>query len=428
MLFKKYPFLLKSLLILVIGITSAYYLLYQQKIKESAVYTTLHEVEDIEQEDIYQLKLEYKRYKELPDFIFESEKLRILELGFNQLKAFDERLTKLPNLVELSLSGGMQSAKSWELLSLKRDLSERDSSSIYNQIEFLPNSIRQLTALKLLDLRNNRLKSIPNEIGELKALETLQLQGNCLKELPLEIGRLENLKLLDLYSNYLYRLPELFELAQLEKLQVFNNELIALPASIGKCKSLKYLMASDNQLEYIPSQIKSCLALERLDLKANKLHDLPSSIQQLESLKQLDLSYNLIDTLKVYFLQIPNLEELQLSNNHIEYLEADSLKNNSLNYLNLSHNQLSEMPKSLDLLQLEALVLSYNQFKKIPEFVYHLPNLQYLDIGYNQIEYLALEKLKAMPKLKELVIEGNPMNSSTTDNILNQLEKLKVVF
>lgn len=424
----KYKILIQFCLIIGIGLAAAYYLMHQQKSKETAIYSSIHQIEEVEDGDVYQLKLEYKNYRQIPDFIFTHPKLRILELGFNKLVDFDERLLSLVTLEELHLSGGMQSAKSWENIARERSLTKSDTEAIYNQIKFIPEGISQLEMLRILDVRNNKLKNIAKSIGKLEYLEELNLQGNLLEELPDDLGRLSRLRVLDLYSNYLYRLPNCRGLKALEELNVFNNELIALPNSIGNVVNLKTLEAGNNKIEYLPASVQKCKELEFVDLSENKLHDLPAEVVKLEKLHRLNLQHNLIDSLKQYFWRIPALKELQLSYNHIEYLEGDSLANQSLTYLNLSHNQISEIPAKLRFDKLEALVLSHNQFKKLPEFVYDLSELRYLDIGYNQIEHLDLDRLKVMPKLKELIIEANPMSATTTNYIFDELSKLELTF
>lgn len=61
--------------------------------------------------------------------------------------------------------------------------------------------IGQLTSLKTLNLKNNKLVILPPEIGQLTKLKILNLQNNELTWLPSEIGQLTHLKLLDLSHN-----------------------------------------------------------------------------------------------------------------------------------------------------------------------------------------------------------------------------------
>jgi leucine-rich repeat protein SHOC2 len=51
--------------------------------------------------------------------------------------------------------------------------------------------IGQLTALRELNLNNNKLTSVPDEIGQLTSLTVLYINGNQLTSLPAEIATRE---------------------------------------------------------------------------------------------------------------------------------------------------------------------------------------------------------------------------------------------
>lgn len=81
-----------------------------------------------------------------------------------------------------------------------RDLVELDVSN--NQIgNTLQAEVRNLTALRVLDLSDNEFTGVPAEIGLLSQLEVLDLSNNNLTGLPHELGKLSNLRTLDLRGN-----------------------------------------------------------------------------------------------------------------------------------------------------------------------------------------------------------------------------------
>ena len=81
-----------------------------------------------------------------------------------------------------------------------------------------PFEVCQLTGLRVLDMRCDKLTSLPSEIGQLTSLRVLRLNHNQLSSLPFEIGILTNLQELNLNENQLTILtPEIGKLTQLRK-------------------------------------------------------------------------------------------------------------------------------------------------------------------------------------------------------------------
>ena len=130
-------------------------------------------------------------------------------------------------------------------------------------IRHLPNSLRNLTALKKLDLSgNSNLKSLPEDTGsKLQNLEELDMSGCGLQQFPSSLSNLTALKKLSL-SN--------------------NSDLKNLPEGIGsKLQNLEELILRDCGLEKLPL---SLALLKRLDVANCQLTGLPSSLGRLEYL------------------------------------------------------------------------------------------------------------------------------------------------
>ncbi|KAF3969459.1 hypothetical protein ACB098_08G129600 [Castanea mollissima] len=143
---------------------------------------------------------------------------------------------------------------------------------------FLPSTLRDLSQLRHLNLRNNKLfGTLPAELFQAQGLQSLVLYGNSLSgSLPTEIGKLKYLQTLDLSQNF------------------FNG---SLPSSIIQCKRLKALDLSQNNLTgSLPDGFgTSLVSLEKLDLSFNKFNgSIPSDMGNLSSLQgTVDLSHNL---------------------------------------------------------------------------------------------------------------------------------------
>jgi Leucine-rich repeat (LRR) protein len=109
--------------------------------------------------------------------------------------------------------------------------------------------------------------------------------------LPEAVRDLEALRYLDLHANELAQVPaELCELTALRHLYLFRNQLASLPESLGDLASLEVLMIGDNRIEQLPESIEDLASLERLQLSGNPLAALPDGLRELRRLEVLDIA------------------------------------------------------------------------------------------------------------------------------------------
>jgi GTPase SAR1 family protein len=123
-------------------------------------------------------------------------------------------------------------------------------------LKTVPESLRTIRNLQVLDLAENDIQELPSWIGELSSLQCISLIGNQLQELPPEIGSLDNLSILLLCENRLKSLPEtLSALVQpnnnvLHYLSLYGNPDLGLPDSIIERppeEILRYYFESRNE-------------------------------------------------------------------------------------------------------------------------------------------------------------------------------------
>ena len=129
----------------------------------------------------------------------------------------------------------------------------------------MPDSIGSLTALKYLNMNQNKISgAIPPSFGLLSSLEFADFGSNELSSsLPPSLGNLSSLKQLLLSSNYLTGgLPsEIGNLHSLEEFSASFNKLSGdIPASLGDLRSLAFLALAYNNLENAipPSLVSLC--------------------------------------------------------------------------------------------------------------------------------------------------------------------------
>eukprot|EP01035_Chromulina_nebulosa_P031500 gene31500-41999_t len=143
----------------------------------------------------------------------------------------------------------------------------------------IPSFIGNLKRLTYLDLSHNQLTGeIPYSFRNLSALEILYLKNNRLiGSIPTWIGNLKNLQYLDLSTNQLTGvIPEsVTKLTQLHMLILNDNALLSgqIPTNIGDIENLLELDLRNNNFSGpIPSSIVECRQMYNLLLTNNSFN------------------------------------------------------------------------------------------------------------------------------------------------------------
>lgn len=157
---------------------------------------------------------------DIPDSVFTLKKLETLSFASPNLTgdiaSYIDKAGQLPNLSALYLSSEKITGK-------------------------LPDSIKNLKAIKALHLIGKFTGTIPDSIGNLTTLTELSLNGEGLTgPIPDSIGNLTNMVELSLSGNQLTG---------------------GVPDSIGNMTKLEYLNLAENKLTKIPDSFANCSAL-----------------------------------------------------------------------------------------------------------------------------------------------------------------------
>jgi len=201
-----------------------------------------------------------KNVSKFPDWIFNVNKTRSIDLSSNKITEFPPEIGQLNqqhgcNLKVLYLGG--------------------------NKITEIPSEIGQLTNLKRLYLGGNQINKISPEIGKLTNLRSLYLDRNQIKEIPSEIGKLINLDGLDLSDNQLKKIPsDIGLLTNLRYFYIDNNKIASISSAIGKLKNLIHLSLDYNQLREPPLEIEQLDNLQTVSLKGNKIKKVPPNLKR----------------------------------------------------------------------------------------------------------------------------------------------------
>eukprot|EP00797_Seminavis_robusta_P033315 Sro76_g041580.2 (432) ;mRNA; r:45051-46346 len=149
------------------------------------------------------------------------------------------------------------------------------------KINVLPQQMNQLTSLRHLSLKNNRLTTDAMFDGIMAAplslgLKTLDLSHNIIHRFSSVLGQFPKLENLDMSSNIIRSRipPEVGHMHSLRQLWAHDNFLMGIPSEIGALTSLEQLLLDNNQIEgTIPMELESLVAggaLTTLRLDVNK--------------------------------------------------------------------------------------------------------------------------------------------------------------
>ncbi|XP_048446472.1 receptor-like protein EIX1 isoform X2 [Pyrus x bretschneideri] len=338
----------------------------------------------------------------LPTANFTS--LVVLDLSENYFNSLMPRwVFSLKNLISLRLflcgfQGPIPSI-SQDITSLR----EIDLSFNYISLDPIPNSIQNMTGLKVLNLEGNNFNStipewlyslnnleslllsyielrgeISSSIGNMKSLVNLHLDGNRLEgKIPNSLGHLCKLKVLDLSENHftVRRPSEIFESLSrcgpdgIKSLLLrYTNISGPIPMSLGNLSSLEKLDISGNQFNgtFTEVSFSNLTKLKHFIAGGNSL-TLKTSRDwvppfQLEIL-QLD-SWHLGPEWPMWLRTQTQLKELSLSGTQISSTIPTWFWNltSQVQSLDLSHNQLYGQIPNISVAPYSIVDLSSNHF------------------------------------------------------------------
>mmetsp|Transcript_8187 Transcript_8187/g.16286 ORF Transcript_8187/g.16286 Transcript_8187/m.16286 type:complete len:465 (+) Transcript_8187:120-1514(+) len=156
-------------------------------------------------------------------------------------------------------------------------------------------NLGRFKCLKKLDLNNNSLSTLPSALGRLApTLDILFLSENTFETIPEVIGELSNLRMLSLRGNKLRRISSANLPAQsLVWLILTNNEITDIDPSVKDLKRLRKLMLSHNKIKAIPPELGECRDLELVRLANNDISSqLPMEFLTLPKLAWISLAGN----------------------------------------------------------------------------------------------------------------------------------------
>ncbi|GAA4893585.1 leucine rich repeat (LRR) protein [Stackebrandtia albiflava] len=304
----------------------------------------------------------------------------------------------------------------------------------HRRLTEIPPQVFELTELRRLDLSHNEITVLPVESTRLTKLAHLNLSHNAFETLPDHIGRLDALTTLELEGlGNLTCLPE--ALGDLTRLRVLNLSMLdcALPDSLAALDGLAELDLSywrrDAEPYPFPMVLTRLTGLTSLDLTATRFTALPNELARLTLLERLRLDSALTFLPDLEALTgLPRLTRLELNGltasgnrypsfdllapvwrmSGLTELHADRFGRETAYDPTVDDHvevrpALTSLPDDLfaGLPRLCRLDLSFIELSSLPESLYRLPELAYLNLEYTHLDRAAVDRLGAeLPKVR----------------------------
>ncbi|XP_067346854.1 leucine-rich repeat-containing G-protein coupled receptor 5-like isoform X2 [Channa argus] len=304
-----------------------------------------------------------------------------------------------------------------------------------NDLSLIPRgAFAGLYNLKVLMLQNNQLRSVPAEaFNNLHNLQSLRLDANHISTVPVGcFSGMRSLRHLWLDDNSLTEVPveALSELPTLQAMTLALNHISHVPDyAFSKLGRLVVLHLNNNRIVSMGTNCFHGLrSLETLDLNYNSLVEFPTAIRSLSHLKELGFHSNNIQSIPEHaFTGNPSLITIFFYNNPIQSVGSSAFQNlPELRTLSLNGAaDLTEFPDLTGTKSLESLTITGARITSLPSSVCEqLPNLQLLDLSYNQIQ--TLPSFSGCENIQKIDLHNNDLEQ-LQENTFHGLMSLRSV-
>ncbi|GLJ44526.1 hypothetical protein SUGI_0934850 [Cryptomeria japonica] len=292
-------------------------------------------------------------------------------------------------------------------------------------LQSFPTSIGSLEHLKKMALLGGlnsgefKIRGLPEEFSNLQSLEHLELRYcTMLASLPTHFGDLTNLRHVDLYfCKQLTALPVSFkQLTQLQYLDLsvclnltLKNDILE---NITKLEVLKFTFCQ--KLHELPHKLTNQAYLRELYLDGTSIKELPANIDKLSKLEVLKVGSPFLRSLPMSLGNLSCLTRLTI--NHcpkLKYLPESLGHLGHLEYLKLGWSELDELPSFENLNSLKELDIEVSSQVSIIQGFEHLRSLEMLTLNtfWNQP---GIRSLEGTDRLKRLQLVANTRSALET--------------
>uniref|UniRef100_A0A7N6B5G1 Leucine-rich repeat-containing protein 40 n=1 Tax=Anabas testudineus TaxID=64144 RepID=A0A7N6B5G1_ANATE len=357
------------------------------------------------------LTIQQNLLESLPEQVGHLENLSELDLSRNHLKGLPSSLGCLIGLQKLNLCHNKLTCLPDSLRQLK-NVKMLDCSN--NQLTHIPASLSEMVALEQLYLRHNKLCLLPRLSAP--TLKELYVGNNQIEQLETEqLECLTAISILELRDNKLKTIPEqITSLSTLTRLDLTNNDITTLLASLSLLPNLKVLLLEGNPLRGIRRDLLTVgdtntehTHEKQADQIPNELFDAAAG----EDVTTANFSKNQMTSIPSRLVEFhASLSDINLGFNRLTCCSPDICKLLNLKHIDLRNNQLDELPPEMkNLTKLCSIILNYNRFRFFPEVLYHIVTLETVLLGNNQVSAVDPNRLMKLDHLSTLDLSNNDL-------------------
>ena len=314
-----------------------------------------------------------------------------------------------------------------------------------------------MTFLNYLILNSNNIRSLKG-IENLIKLDTIEASSNLIESI-IELKKLVELKFINLFSNQIRNLSFLFneKYFNLERINLNMNQLKNVASfSFSNLSKLSLIYLDENLIETLETNSFYNLSkIELISLRKNRIKSIADflfhflkldfsldlfgnkNISQIYSNSMSNvfyayISYESICSLTNYNFVWLQMETLNLGKNEIRTINENTIKG-TFSYLLLDNNLISlfETNSFGQMSNLIEIYFSKNLIKKLDfhyAFRFQISTLEFIDFSHNQIEFIdGFNFFSKFPNLESLDLAFNQFHSLSNTYFLN-LFRLKYLI
>uniref|UniRef100_G3NBF2 Leucine rich repeat containing 40 n=1 Tax=Gasterosteus aculeatus aculeatus TaxID=481459 RepID=G3NBF2_GASAC len=356
------------------------------------------------------ITLQQNQLESLPDEMGQLEKLTHLDLSHNHLKGLPVSLGHLSCLQKLNVCHNELSCLPASLAQLT-NVKLLDFSN--NQLTDIPATLSEMPALEQLYLRHNKLRVLPKLVAP--TLKELYVGNNRIEEMETELlTSLTAISVLELRDNKIKILPEeITSLNTLTRLDLTNNDI-----TTGRIKGDPESAEEGQTAMTLPSQarvnVHNIKTLKSLAYSEKQAVDIPDELFDAatdQGVTTVNFSKNQLTSIPPRLIELSaSLSDLNLAFNRLTCCSPDVCKFLQLMHMDLRNNQLTDLPSEMkNLNKLRSITLNYNRFKSFPGVLYQIVSLETVLIGNNQVGEVDAHRLKMLVNLSTLDMSNNDL-------------------